>query len=213
VQSEINMLLHVADRHDFKVNTFTHILEGYKVAEKMAKHGAAGAGFADWWAYKNEVYDAIPQNAALMARQGVLASINSDDAEMARRLNQEAAKSVMYANMNEEEAWKLVTLNPAKTLRVADRVGSIKIGKDADVVLWSDNPLSIYAKAEQTYVDGVKYFDRQEDVQLREYVKKERARLVQKMIAAKKNGTPTMPVQVRTQHLYDCEDDEDEMRD
>lgn len=213
VQSEINMLLHVADRHDFKVNTFTHILEGYKVAEKMAKHGAAGAGFADWWAYKNEVYDAIPQNAALMARQGVLASINSDDAEMARRLNQEAAKSVMYANMNEEEAWKLVTLNPAKTLRVADRVGSIKIGKDADVVLWSDNPLSIYAKAEQTYVDGVKYFDRQEDVQLREYVKKERARLVQKMIAAKKNGAPTMPVQVRTQHLYDCEDDEDEMRD
>lgn len=212
VQSEINMLLKTADRHGFKVNTFTHILEGYKVADKMAKHGAAGAGFADWWNYKYEVYDAIPQNAKLMQDAGVLASINSDDAEMARRLNQEAAKSVMYSGMDEAAAWKLVTINPAKTLHVDNRVGSIKVGKDADLVLWSANPLSIYAKAEQTYVDGAKFFDREEDVQLREDMKKERARLIQKILAAKKSGAPTQAVQMRGQRLYECEDEEDEMR-
>ena len=211
VQSEINMLIKTADRHGFKVNTFTHILEGYKVAEKMAKHGAAGAGFADWWNYKYEVYDAIPQNAKLMQDAGVLASINSDDAEMARRLNQEAAKSVMYSGMDEAAAWKLVTINPAKTLHVDNRVGSIKVGKDADLVLWSANPLSIYAKAEQTYVDGAKFFDREEDVQLREDMKKERARLIQKILAAKRGGAGTQPVQIRGQRLYECEDEEDEM--
>ena len=211
VQSEINMLLKTADRHGFKVNTFTHILEGYKVADKMAKHGAAGAGFADWWNYKYEVYDAIPQNAKLMQDAGVLASINSDDAEMARRLNQEAAKSVMYASMDEVAAWKLVTLNPAKTLKVDSRVGSIKVGKDADLVLWSTNPLSIYAKAEQTYVDGVKFFDREEDVKMQDEVRKERARLIQKVLAAKKSGAPTQAVQRRGQRQYECEDDDDEM--
>lgn len=211
VQSEINMLIKTADRHGFKVNTFTHILEGYKVAEKMAKHGAAGAGFADWWNYKYEVWDAIPQNAKLMQDAGVLASINSDDAEMARRLNQEAAKSVMYAGMDEAAAWKLVTLNPAKTLRVDNRVGSIKVGKDADLVLWSANPLSIYAKAEQTWVDGAKFFDRQDDVKMQDDIRKERARLIQKIMAAKKSGAPTQAVQRRTQRLYDCEDEEDEM--
>ena len=126
VQSEINMLIKTADRLGFKVNTFTHIIEGYKVADQMAKHGAAGAGFADWWSYKFEVYDAIPQNAKMMQDAGVLSTINSDDAEMARRLNQEAAKSIMYSNMDEVAAWKLVTLNPAKTLRVDSRVGSVK---------------------------------------------------------------------------------------
>ncbi len=211
VQSEINMLLKTADRHGFKVNTFTHILEGYKVADKMAKHGAAGAGFADWWNYKYEVYDAIPQNAKLMQDAGVLASINSDDAEMARRLNQEAAKSVMYAGMDEVAAWKLVTLNPAKTLKVDSRVGSIKVGKDADVVLWSTNPLSIYAKAEQTYVDGVKFFDRDEDIKMQDEVRKERARLIQKVLAAKKSGAPTQAIQRRGQREYECEDNDDEM--
>ena len=211
VQSEINMLIKAADRLGFKVNTFTHILEGYKVADKMAKHGAAGAGFADWWSYKYEVYDAIPQNAKLMQDAGVLSTINSDDAEMARRLNQEAAKSTMYSGMDEVAAWKMVTINPAKTLRVENRVGSVKVGKDADLVLWSANPLSIYAKAEQTYVDGVKFFDREEDVQLREDMKKERARLIQKILIEKKNGAPTQAVQGRGRRLYECEDVEDEM--
>ncbi len=211
VQSEINMLLKTADRHGFKVNTFTHILEGYKVADKMAKHGAAGAGFADWWDYKYEVYDAIPQNAKLMQDAGVLSTINSDDAEMARRLNQEAAKSVMYAGMDEVAAWKLVTLNPAKTLKVDSRVGSVKVGKDADLVLWSTNPLSIYAKAEQTYVDGTKFFDREEDLKMQDEVRKERARLIQKVLVSKKSGMPTQAIQRRAQRLYDCEDDDDEM--
>jgi imidazolonepropionase-like amidohydrolase len=214
VQSEITMLLRVAEKYGFKVNTFTHILEGYKVADKMQKHGVAAAGFADWWSYKYEVYEAIPQNAAMMHEQGVLVTINSDDAEMARRLNQEAAKSMMYAGLTDEaEVFKFVTLNPAKTLHVDNRVGSLKIGKDADVVLWSDNPLSIYAKAEQTYVDGMKFFDREEDKKMQEIIRKERARIVNKMIVAKKSGAPTQPSMGRAMHQYHCEDEADEMRD
>lgn len=149
MQSEINMLMKVAERHDFKVNTFTHILEGYKVADKMKMHGAGASSFSDWWAYKYEVAEAIPQNPNILHEEGVVTAINSDDAEMARRLNQEAAKSIKYAGMSEEDALKMVTLNPAKLLHVDNRVGSIKEGKDADLVLWSDNPLSIYAIAEK----------------------------------------------------------------
>jgi imidazolonepropionase-like amidohydrolase len=214
VQSEITMLLRVAEKYNVKVNTFTHILEGYKVADKMQKHGVAAAGFADWWNYKYEVYEAIPQNMAMMNQQGVLVSINSDDAEMARRLNQEAAKSMMYAGLKDEaEVFKFVTLNPAKTLHVDNRVGSIKVGKDADVVLWSDNPLSIYAKAEQTYVDGIKFFDREEDKKMQDSIRKERSRIINKMIAAKKGGAPTQPALGRAMHEYHCEDEMDEMRD
>lgn len=214
VQSEINMLMKVAEKFNFNVNTFTHILEGYKLADKMAKHGVAAAGFADWWSYKLEVYEAIPQNASMMNSQGVLTAINSDDAEMARRLNQEAAKSMMYAGMKDEtEVWKFVTLNPAKMLHVDNRIGSIKVGKDADVVLWSDNPLSIYAKAEQTYVDGIKFFDREEDKKLQDEIRIERARLINKMLKAKKGGAPTQPAMGRAQKLYECEDIDDEMKD
>ena len=214
VQSEINMLMKVAEKYNFNVNTFTHILEGYKVADQMAKHGVAAAGFADWWSYKYEVYEAIPENAAMMNAQGVLTAINSDDAEMARRLNQEAAKSMMYGGMkNEAEVWKFVTLNPAKMLHVDKRIGSIKSGKDADLVLWSDNPLSIYAKAEQTYVDGVKFFDREEDKKMQADIRTERARLVNKMLKAKKGGAPTQPGMGKAMKLYDCEDVEDELKD
>ncbi|GAC1585579.1 MAG: hypothetical protein NVS3B19_03290 [Ginsengibacter sp.] len=158
VQSEITAAMRVGDKFGFNFNTFTHILEGYKVADKMKIHGANASTFSDWWNYKVEVIDAIPQNAALMQRVGLNVAINSDDAEMARRLNQEAAKSVKYAGMSEADAFKMVTLNPAKMLHVDDKVGSIKVGKDADVVLWTDNPLSIYAKPEKTIVDGVVYF-------------------------------------------------------
>jgi len=124
----------------------------------------------------------------MMMDQKVVVAINSDDAEMARRLNQEAAKSVKYAGMKEADAWKMVTINPAKLLRVDDRVGSIKSGKDADLVLWTDNPLSVYAVAEKTWVDGALYFDRKEDEQLRQSVQTERARLIQKLQNAKKDG-------------------------
>lgn len=206
VQSEINMLMHVADTFHFRINTFTHILEGYKVADKMKKHGAGAGTFADWWAYKMEVQDAIPYNATIMQRVGLNVAINSDDAEMARRLNQEAAKSIKYGDMTEEEALKLVTLNPAKLLHVDARVGSIKPGKDADLVLWSDNPLSIYAKAEKTLVDGIIYFDREKDLELRQRISKERNRLVQKMLSEKKKGSATQKATATKEEMYHCED-------
>ena len=189
VQSEINMLMKVAERFGFKVNTFTHILEGYKVADKMAEHGVGGSTFADWWVYKWEVRYAIPYNPTLMHKEGVVTVINSDSGEMIRRLNQEAAKSVKYGGMSEEDAWKMVTLNPAKLMHWDDRMGSIKVGKDADVVLWSDNPLSIYAKAEKTIVDGVVYFDIEKDKKMREEVKAERARLIAKISSTKSSGS------------------------
>ncbi len=167
VQSEINMLMKVAEKFNFTVNTFTHILEGYKVADKMAEHGVGGSTFSDWWAYKYEVNDAIPYNAAIMAKQGVTVAINSDDAEMSRRLNQEAAKTIKYGGLSEEEAWKTVTINPAKLLHIDDKVGSIKEGKDADLVLWTDHPMSVYAKAEKTLIEGTVYFDLENDQQQR----------------------------------------------
>jgi imidazolonepropionase-like amidohydrolase len=209
-QSEINMLMKVAEQFGFTVNTFTHILEGYKVADKMAEHGAGGSTFADWWAYKFEVWEAIPYNGALMHEQGVVVAYNSDDAEMARRLNQEAAKAVKYGNVSEEDAWKFVTLNPAKLLHLDDRMGSIKAGKDADLVLWSDNPLSIEAKALQTYVDGVKYFDREEDEELRQAMASEKNRIIQKMLDTKKKGGKTKPVDGKRQELYHCDSIEGE---
>ena len=210
VQSEINMLMHVADSMGFKVNTFTHILEGYKVADKMKAHGVGASTFSDWWAYKYEVAEAIPYNAAILTEQGVVTAINSDDAEMGRRLNQEAAKSVKYGGMSEEDALKMVTLNPAKLLHLDNHMGSIKEGKDADVVLWNDNPLSIYARVEKTFVDGVCYYDSEKDLVLREEVKKERARLIQKMIAAKKAGEKTQKPEKKEEKLYHCDTMENE---
>ncbi|TXD84864.1 amidohydrolase family protein [Subsaximicrobium wynnwilliamsii] len=194
VQSEINMLMKVADQFDFNINTFTHILEGYKVADKMAAHGVGGSTFSDWWAYKYEVNDAIPYNAAIMHNAGVTVAINSDDGEMARRLNQEAAKSVKYGGISELEAWKFVTLNPAKLLHIDDRVGSLKVGKDADVVLWSDHPMSIYAKAEKTIIEGVTYFDLQRDQQMRTKLKAEKSDLINQMLIAKNKGLKTQPI-------------------
>ena len=205
VQSEINMLMKVADSMGFTLNTFTHILEGYKVADKMKEHGAGGSTFSDWWAYKFEVNDAIPYNAALLQDMGVLTAINSDDAEMARRLNQEAAKAVKYGRATEEEAWKMVTLNPAKLLHIDHLVGSIKVDKDADLVLWSENPLSVYAKVEQTYVDGRCYFSLENDQELRARNKAERQRLIQKMLSEKDAGKPTQKVKPEHHILYHCD--------
>ncbi len=206
VQSEINMLMKVAELFGFRVNTFTHILEGYKVADKMRDHGAGGSTFADWWAYKWEVRYAIPYNTTLMNGVGVVTAVNSDSAEMSRRLNQEAAKSVKYGGMSEEDALKMVTLNPAKLLHLDDRMGSVKVGKDADLVVWSDHPLSIYAKAEQTMVDGIVYFDVEQDRKLREEVRRERARLIQKMRDHKKNGGKSKKPKPKRHAQWHCED-------
>ena len=189
VQSEINMLMKVAEQFNFNVATFTHILEGYKVADKMRDHGVGASTFSDWWAYKNEVKEAIPYNAALMSMAGVVTAINSDSREMARRLNQEAGKSIKYGGMDEIEALKLVTLNPAKLLHLDERIGSIKVGKDADLVLWTDHPLSIYSKPSKTIVDGKVYFDVDQDIKLRESIKEERARIISKMKGSDNPGS------------------------
>ena len=212
VQSEINATMKVAEKFKFPINTFTHILEGYKVADKMKAHGANASTFSDWWNYKNEVIDAIPYNASIMQRVGLNVAINSDDAEMARRLNQEAAKSIKYGGMSEEDALKMVTINPAKMLHVDDRTGSIKTGKDADLVLWSDHPLSIYAKAEKTIVDGTVFFDRDKDAELRKQMQAEKTRLIQKMAAAKRTpgagGAPANFQRARPRYevIFNCTD-------
>ncbi len=161
---EILQLLRLAEEFGFRIATFQHVLEGYKIADEIARHGAGASTFSDWWAYKVEAYDATPYNAALMAERGVLVSINSDSAEEHRHLNQEAAKAVKYGGMSEAEALKLVTLNPAKQLRIDHRVGSIEVGKDADLVVFSAHPLSVYAVPELVFIDGQVYFDRQKDL-------------------------------------------------
>ncbi|WGH76252.1 amidohydrolase family protein [Tenacibaculum tangerinum] len=205
VQSEINMLMKVAEQFNFNINTFTHILEGYKVADKMKEHGAGGSTFSDWWAYKYEVNDAIPYNAAIMHNQGVTVAINSDDAEMSRRLNQEAAKLIKYGGLSEQEAWATVTINPAKLLHLNDRTGSIKVGKDADVVVWSGNPLSIYSKAEKTIIDGAIYFDIEKDLEKRTAIKAERAKLINMMLQEKIKGGKTQAPKKKTQKLFHCD--------
>jgi imidazolonepropionase-like amidohydrolase len=205
VQSEINMMMKVAEHFGFTLNTFTHILEGYKVADKMAKHGAGAGSFSDWWAYKYEVKDAIPHNAAIMQSQGVTVAINSDDREMMRRLNQEAAKTIKYGGMTELEAWKMVTINPAKLLHLDDRVGSIKEGKDADLVLWNGHPMSIYTKAEKTMIEGTTYFDLEKDQQQREAIKKERNDLINMMLSEKEKGGKTQGPKQSVKRHFTCE--------
>jgi imidazolonepropionase-like amidohydrolase len=207
VQSEINMLMKVAEQFNFNINTFTHILEGYKVADKMKAHGAGASTFSDWWNYKWEVRYAIPYNAAIMYTEGVVTAINSDDSNSGRRLNQEAAKSVKYGGLSEENVWKMVTLNPAKLLHLDDRMGSVKVGKDADIVLWTDHPLSVYAQVEKTIVDGIVYFDVEKDKSSGTMIHSERARLIQKMKNAKNSGAPS---KLRSSEIFiefDCDDD------
>ena len=204
VQSEITSSMEVANKMGYKYNTFTHILEGYKVADQMKAHGANASTFSDWWAYKMEVQDAIPYNAAIMHKVGLNVAINSDDAEMARRLNQEAAKIVKYGGVSEEDALKMVTLNPAKMLHVDDKVGSLKVGKDGDVVVWSDHPLSIYAKSLYTIVDGTIYFDRQKDEAMQKMVDAERNRLVKKLVGEKRSGTPVQAPVPSYQLMHTC---------
>ena len=205
VQSEINMLMKVAEKFNFRINTYTHILEGYKVADKMVAHGVGASTFSDWWAYKYEVNDAIPYNAAIMQRQGITVAINSDDAEMSRRLNQEAAKTVKYGGMTELEAWKMVTINPAKLLHLDDRVGSIKEGKDADVVLWSGNPLSVYSKPEKTLIEGIVYFDLEKDREQRQAIQRERASLTNLMLKEKDKGNATQEPKKKDKEKFHCD--------
>jgi imidazolonepropionase-like amidohydrolase len=161
---EILMLIRVADDYGFKIRTFQHVLEGYKVAKEIAAHNAGGSTFSDWWDYKMEAVDAIPFNATLMTRKGVVVSLNSDDAELMRHLNTEAGKAMKYGGASETEALAMVTLNPAKQLGIENRVGSIDVGKDADLVIYDKYPLSDYAKVQKVLIDGTVYFDRDKEV-------------------------------------------------
>jgi len=181
-QDEILALLRVCDDYKVTIGSLQHILEGYKVADAIAKHGATGSAFSDWWAYKIEVYDAIPYNGALMHRAGIVVSFNSDDAELGRHLNHEAAKAVKYGGVPRDEALKFVTLNPAKQLRIDPWAGSLEVGKHADLAIWSGDPLAPQSRCEQTWIDGRKYFDREDDKTLRGEQAKMRAGLIRKII-------------------------------
>ncbi len=183
-QDEILAFLRMLEDFGVTIGSLQHILEGYKVADVLAKHGATASSFSDWWAYKMEVYDAIPYNGALLHNAGVIVSFNSDDAELARHMNHEAAKAVKYGGVPPEEALKFVTLNPAKQLRIDSMVGSLEVGKHADFVLWSGSPLSVMSRCEQTWIDGRKFFDREEDLQVRKAVAELRSQLTQKILAS-----------------------------
>ena len=182
-QDEILMLLRLAEEFNFRIGTFQHVLEGYKVADLIAKHGAGASTFSDWWAYKMEVMDAVPFNGAMMHDVGVVVSFNSDSDEMARRLNMEAAKAVKYGGCTPVEALKFVTLNPAKQLRIDNRVGSLEVGKDGDFVIWSGDPLSSFSLADSTWIEGACYFNRANDHILRERDMKLRSHLLELAVA------------------------------
>ena len=195
-QSEGTMIMNLAKDFGVKVNSLIHFNEGYKIADQIAANGAAASVFSDWWDYKYEVYEGISYNAALLLSQGVLVCINSDDAEMGRRLNQEAAKIMKYGGISETEALKLITLNPAIMLHLGDRTGSIKVGKDADLVLWTDNPLSVYAHASKTMVDGTFYYDEEQDAKMKEQIDSERNRIIDNILRetpATSSTTPNFP--------------------
>jgi N-acetylglucosamine-6-phosphate deacetylase len=201
-QDEIVATLDVLDEFGVQIGTLQHILEGYKVADRMARHGAMASSFSDWWAYKFEVFDAIPYNGALMHRQGIVVSFNSDDRELARHLNTEAAKAVKYGGVAAEEALKFVTLNPAKQLRIEKYVGSIEVGKDADLVVWSGPPLSTLTRCEQTWIDGQRYFDLASDRAMRDRDAKLHAVLVQKVIDAKSDSSAEKKSQTKEEDRW-----------
>lgn len=177
---EILMLIRLADEQGFKIKTFQHVLEGYKVAKEIAAHGGGASTFSDWWAYKVEAFDATPYNAAIMHKKGVLVSLNSDSDELMRHLNQEAAKTIKYGGLTEDEALATVTINPARQLDLETRIGSIEAGKDADLAMFDGHPLSNYAKVQKVFVDGQLYFDRQKDITQRAGQESRRKALMEK---------------------------------
>lgn len=180
------MLLRLADDFGFRVGTLQHVLEGYKVADAIARHGAGASCFSDWWAYKMEVMDAIPWAGAIMHNENVVVSFNSDSNELARRLNVEAAKAVKYGGLDPATALRFVTIHPARQIGMGERTGSIEVGKDADLALWSGDPLSPMSVCQQTWIDGALHFDRTVDLALRPKREKERRELILAMAAERK---------------------------
>ncbi len=179
---EMLALMRIAEQFGFVIKTFQHVLEGYKIAPQMAAHGVGGSTFVDWWAFKFEAIDAIGFNPALMHRAGVLTGLHSDNPELARRMNLEAAKAVRYGNMDPHDALRMITAGPAAQLGIAERTGSLDQGMDADVVIWTGHPLSVYSRVEQTWVDGRRYFDRQADLAMRARLAAEREQLLAQVL-------------------------------
>jgi imidazolonepropionase-like amidohydrolase len=194
---ETLQMIRIAQEFGFHIATFVHVLEGYQVADELAASGFGASTFSDWWAYKMEAYDAIPYNAALMTRRGVLVSINSDSQEEARHLNQEAGKTMKWGGLSEDEALALVTLNPAIQLGVGDKVGSIEVGKDADLVIWENYPLSAYAKTLTTIVDGRIVFDVERDRERQDLIAAEKEALKARLDGSGSSGraSPAPPSQ------------------
>ena len=210
VASEVLALMDVVEQQGFRIHTFTHILEGYKVAREIAAHGAGASSFADWWAFKIEAFDAIPHNMCVMMEAGVLTSINSDSNDLQRRMNTEAAKSVRYCGMDENDALRMITLYPAQQLEIDEYVGSITVGKHADLVFWNTHPLSAYAQVQQTWIEGRKYFDREADIAAREAVANERQALIQKVLGAGDEAhRGTRNGYRQEQPTWHCEDNHD----
>ena len=185
-QDEILMLLRLCERYGVQIGTLQHVLEGYKVADAIASHGAGASSFSDWWAYKMEVMDAIPYNGALMDGRGVVVSFNSDSDEVARRMNDEGAKAMRWGGLSEEAALAFVTINPARQLRIDDRVGSLEVGKDADLAIWNANPLSSFALCDETWIDGARYFSRDDAFEAHRQNDATRSQLLAQTIEDKK---------------------------
>ena len=202
-QDEILMLTRIAEDYGFTMATFQHVLEGYKVAERLAEHGAGASTFSDWWAYKYEVVDAIPYNGTLMTNAGVTVSFNSDSDELARRMNLEAAKAVKYGGLDEAEALKMVTINPAKQLKIDRYVGSLEVGKDADFTIWSGHPLSSYTICEQTWIEGKQYFSLEQDQYFRQRDAKLRNDLIQKILSSPDHGDKPMKPEGRRGNRFE----------
>lgn len=212
---EIVMILNVAQEFGFKIKTLQHVLEGYKVAKEIAAHGAGASSFADSWGYKIEAYDAIPYNAAVLVRAGVIVSINSDSDERARRLNIEAAKMMKYGDLSEEEALRLITINPAIQLGIQDRVGSIDVGKDADLSIWNGHPFSVYSRVERTFVDGDIFFDREQDLARRPELQREHEELMRAEVnrPPSEGATPPGAPRRRPSNHHDHDDLDNEEGD
>jgi imidazolonepropionase-like amidohydrolase len=211
-QDEILMLTRIAEDYGFTIGVFQHVLEGYKVAERIAEHGAGASTFTDWWGYKFEVIDAIPYNGTIMNEVGVVTSFNSDSNELARRMNNEAAKAVKYGGVSQEEALKFVTINPAKQLGIDQYVGSLEKGKNGDFVIWSDNPLSSYTHCEQTWIEGTQYFSKERDAEMRNRIADERNMLIQKILTSddKDGGKPMKPNGDSNSYFYSCSEGGDQ---